>query len=543
MLKRIENLRLMAKMAFPIAVMLMAALGIVAFAERALFRLTDETHEIIRVTAARQALALSASASVNGIAADEKNAMLMTDKAGLDIFASGYVTEIDRLKQDIAGLKRLTTEAAETERLDRIAGAIHDYYATGEQLYQLMVTRQFDQAHALSMGAAQAARERLIALIQAMVEETTAQMQQADGQADRLYRRTFVLLIVLSVVGLLGALLTVVWITRRFIVGPLTRITNAMGRLSQGDMDIDIEEADRHDEIGILARALAVFHEHSLALRQREIELRAARDEAIAAAAEQRASQQRERELERQLRHSQKLEALGTLAGGMAHDLNNALMPILALSQIVLEDIPPRSRAREDVETIRRSGERARDLVQQILAFARKQELAKGRIDLAVVTHDALRMLRATLPATVELVEQIEEVPPLLGNAGQLQQVIVNLVSNAAQAIGERNGRITISLSTSPASIEGSSVASAIRLAVTDTGNGIDEAALDRIFEPFFTTKPVGEGTGLGLSVVHGIVAGHGGRIDVRSRRGSGSEFIVLLPVLDPAAVPAAAEA
>jgi hypothetical protein len=126
MLKRIENLRLMAKMAFPIAVMLMAALGIVAFAERALFRLTDETHEIIRVTAARQALALSASASVNGIAADEKNAMLMTDKAGLDIFASGYVTEIDRLKQDIAGLKRLTTEAAETERLDRIAGAIHD---------------------------------------------------------------------------------------------------------------------------------------------------------------------------------------------------------------------------------------------------------------------------------------------------------------------------------------------------------------------------------------------------------------------------------
>jgi len=248
---------------------------------------------------------------------------------------------------------------------------------------------------------------------------------------------------------------------------------------------------------------------------------------------ELRASQRRERELERQLLHSQKLEALGTLAGGMAHDLNNALMPILALSKLVLEEMPEGSNGREDLETIVRASERARDLVQRILAFSRKQEMVKGKVDLALATREALRLLRPALPATVQLVEHIGEVPPLLGDPGQIQQVIVNLITNAVQAVGNRSGTVTVTVSPAAErlpSVRQEGEAAAIRLSVTDTGCGIDEATLDRIFEPFFTTKNVGEGTGLGLSVAHGIVTEHGGRIDVRSVPGAGTEFTVLLP-------------
>ena len=161
MRKRLENLRLITKMVFPIAVMLVVALGIVAFAERSLDRLRAQTHEIIRVTAARQALALGASASINGVAANEKNAMLMTDQAGLDVFASGYVTEIDHLKASIAALKTLTADPRETAMLEDMERAVQAYFATGEQLYQLMVDRDYDKAHALSTGEAQSARDRL----------------------------------------------------------------------------------------------------------------------------------------------------------------------------------------------------------------------------------------------------------------------------------------------------------------------------------------------------------------------------------------------
>jgi signal transduction histidine kinase len=224
------------------------------------------------------------------------------------------------------------------------------------------------------------------------------------------------------------------------------------------------------------------------------------------------------------------------LAGGVAHDLNNTLVPIVALSKLTLEELPAESPVRGDVEAIIQASERARDLVRQILAFSRKQELVRQQVDIARVTREALRMLRASLPATIEIVEQISEVPLLLGDAGELHQVIVNLVTNAAHAIGGEVGKITVSLS---AISEGCSWAhqppdagALVRLSVADTGCGIDAATLDRVFEPFFTTKGVGEGTGLGLSVVHGIVTGHGGKISVRSAPGEGSEFLLSLPLL-----------
>jgi signal transduction histidine kinase len=207
--------------------------------------------------------------------------------------------------------------------------------------------------------------------------------------------------------------------------------------------------------------------------------------------------------------HSQKLEALGTLAGGVAHDLNNTLVPILALSKLALDEIPEDSAVRGDIETIIRATERARDLVKQILAFSRKQDLVKQEVDLARVARDALQMLRPSLPSTIQIVDEIREAPLLLGNAGELHQVVVNLVTNAAHAIAGDVGRVTVWLRGSSQHLELADHFA--RLSIADTGCGMDEATIGRIFEPFFTTKEVGEGTGLGLSVVHGIVARHGG--------------------------------
>jgi PAS domain S-box-containing protein len=238
---------------------------------------------------------------------------------------------------------------------------------------------------------------------------------------------------------------------------------------------------------------------------------------------ELRIAQGRQRELEQQLIHSQKLEALGTLAGGVAHDLNNTLVPILALAKLALEKLGEGEPLREDLATIVQASAHARDLVKQILAFSRREELVRRETDLAGIVRDAVRMLRAGLLATIDLVQDIDPVPALYADPGQLHQVIVNLVTNAAQAIGTAAGRIGVRLRSDDGTI---------RLQVADTGCGMDAATVARIFEPFFTTKTVGEGTGLGLSVVHGIVAAHGGRIEVSSEPGRGTTFTVLFPLV-----------
>lgn len=251
---------------------------------------------------------------------------------------------------------------------------------------------------------------------------------------------------------------------------------------------------------------------------------------------EAREAEERQRELERQLLHSQKLEALGTLAGGIAHDLNNTLMPILALSQLLMQQMPEGTSEREDLEIVVQASRHGRDLVQRILGFSRDQKAAKTRVDLAAIIRQALQMLRPTIPATVLINEEIESVPLVLADAGQLQQIIVNLVTNARQAIGNDLGTITIGVwpaSRRPNRNQGGDF---VRLRVADTGCGMDAETKDRIFEPFFTTKDVGEGTGLGLSVVHGIVADHGGRIEVKSQPGEGTEFTILLPAAQFAA-------
>jgi PAS domain S-box-containing protein len=230
-------------------------------------------------------------------------------------------------------------------------------------------------------------------------------------------------------------------------------------------------------------------------------------------------------QLEQQLHHSQRLEALGQLAGGVAHEINNALVPVVALTKIVAAKLPQESRERRNLDTVLIGAERSRDLVKQILAFSRKEQeqRQRGSVDVAAVLRDALQLLHATVPTSIRLEEDIAAAPTVIGDASQLHQVIVNLVTNAAHAIGEAHGTISVGLRTD-------ADGEALRLSVADTGCGMDEATKARIFEPFFTTKEVGKGTGLGLAVVHGIIKDHGGRIEVESAPGRGTRFDIILP-------------
>ena len=249
-------------------------------------------------------------------------------------------------------------------------------------------------------------------------------------------------------------------------------------------------------------------------------------------------------QLEAQLRLAQKMEALGTLAGGVAHDFNNILGAIIGNVELAAQDVGRNHPALESLDEIRKASRRAKDLVQRILAFSRLQPHPQSIISLRPVLAEAVTLLRATLPAGIELAATFDaDAPMVLADATQVHQVVMNLCTNAWQAMGGHGGRIDIRLDgvTLDADAEEAVVNPALRpgraarLSVTDTGSGMDPATLERIFEPFFTTKPVGQGTGLGLSVVHGIVKAQGGTISVTSQPGKGTTFTLYFPAADVA--------
>ena len=242
-------------------------------------------------------------------------------------------------------------------------------------------------------------------------------------------------------------------------------------------------------------------------------------------------------DMERQLRNVQKLESIGTLAGGIAHDFNNILSVILGYSDIALRKIPTGSSAISDVKQVMIAGERAKDLVQQILAFSRQSEQQLQPLKLQPVIKECLKLLRASIPTTIKLQQDIEEnCGEILGDPTQIHQVVMNLCTNAYHAMREQGGVIEVSLSQVEFSLRdlGNKMeldpGSYVRLMVKDTGGGIDKITLRKIFDPYFTTKDKGEGSGLGLAIVHGIVKGLGGEIAVYSEVGEGTIIHVYLP-------------
>jgi PAS domain S-box-containing protein len=249
-----------------------------------------------------------------------------------------------------------------------------------------------------------------------------------------------------------------------------------------------------------------------------------------------------------QLLQAQKMEAVGTLAGGIAHDFNNILAAILGYAEMALEDIPPDSPASASIAEVIKAARRAREHVRQILTFSRQSAPLRKPVRVGEIVREVVGLMRSTIPSRIRIErEDLTDNDWAVADAGQLHQVLVNLCANASQAMAGRDGELWVRLENvnlvppMPAPLGHLAPGDFLKLSVRDTGTGIPPDVLPRIFEPFFTTKPVGEGTGLGLSVVHGIVRDHGGEIQVETAPGTGTTFTVWLPGADAATLEPAA--
>ncbi len=252
---------------------------------------------------------------------------------------------------------------------------------------------------------------------------------------------------------------------------------------------------------------------------------------------EQRRAEAQQAVLEAQLRQNQKLEALGTLAGGIAHDFNNILTAIILNWELALMELHRPEALRRPLDEIGQASTRAKELVRQILTFSRRQKPERQRQCLHTIVIEAFGLVRASLPSTIGIEQEISpDTPAVLADAGQIHQVVMNLCTNAAHAMSDGPGRLTVRLE--PCLLDEAACRTLAdlrpgryaRITISDTGRGMEPAVLARVFEPFFTTKGPGEGTGLGLAMVHGIVKEHEGGIAVRSEPGAGTTFELYFP-------------
>ncbi|MBM9520966.1 transporter substrate-binding domain-containing protein [Desulforhopalus vacuolatus] len=252
---------------------------------------------------------------------------------------------------------------------------------------------------------------------------------------------------------------------------------------------------------------------------------------------ERKQAEEDRKQMEEKLRQSHKMEAIGTLAGGIAHDFNNILAAILGYAEMVSDEVPEFSPAQKDIQEVLKAGKRAKELVKHILTFSRKSGQEHVPVDIHLIAKEALNLLRASIPTTIEIHQEIDpKCGTVHSNPTQIHQILMNLCTNAAQAMDEKGGILKVSLDCTDLPEEvlqkdpTMKPGQYVKLTVSDNGPGIDKDIIDRIFDPYYTTKEIGKGSGMGLTVVHGIVKSHDGIIMVESKLGNGATFTVFLP-------------
>lgn len=311
----------------------------------------------------------------------------------------------------------------------------------------------------------------------------------------------------------------------RLVSRPLTQLQAASRRVARGETAVQLGTDSKMIEIVELSRDLEIMRSELVGIaEQLRIEMR-----------ERQLEQAERARLESQLRHEQRLATVGTLAGGVAHEFNNILGPLILYAEEALEDLDAGHAARSNVERVLRAATRASDVVSRLLAFSHPMgERQPKPVNLAAAANEALDLFQALVPPDIELQRDIDSDGGLVSaDPTLLSQVILNLCNNAVQAMRERGGRLTVAiharerLTGDPLPETTSRV---LELRVKDTGHGIEPQTRERIFEPYFTTRDVGEGSGLGLTIVHGIVVSMGGFISVSSAPNEGAEFTVAFP-------------
>ncbi len=254
---------------------------------------------------------------------------------------------------------------------------------------------------------------------------------------------------------------------------------------------------------------------------------------------EQKQAEQERKKLEAQLQQTQKMEAIGTLAGGISHDFNNILSAVIGYTELALLDVEKDSLLNKHLQEVLVAGGRAKDLVKQILSFSRQTEYELKPVLVKLIAKEVLKLLRSSLPTTVEIQQNLQSDSPILADPTQIHQVLMNLCTNAGHAMAEKGGILKVDLDNVELDSDftvrhaGTKPGAYLKLTVSDTGHGMPPNVLKRIFEPFFTTKEKGEGTGMGLSVVHGIIQSFGGTTTVYSEPGKGTAFNVFLPSIE----------
>ena len=332
---------------------------------------------------------------------------------------------------------------------------------------------------------------------------------------------------------------------RVLVIQPIENVNRGVDRISGGNFDFRIA-LNSKDELGSLASA---FNQMARDLEDSRSDLTKLNEELerrVDLRSKQLSAEIAVREIaEAELAHHQKLESLGNLSGGIAHNLNNLLQPMFALSRMLMKKLPDESKELEYAEKIAQASERAKDLVTRIVLFSRRELPGRELVDICKLIDEALALTKDTLPTTAKLTVTLsEDTGLILADASQIETAFINLLSNAADSLNGRSGQIFISLSECDLDGDFSEKGSEhspgpyAKLVVQDNGVGMGAETLEKAFEPFFTTKDIGKGTGLGLSSTYGIVQNHHGLITCDSQLGVGSTFEMYLPISQDRSTP-----